>query len=295
MMYDDQETTAAVIQAALKRHASKVTEVGPGAWGFQLSNGARRNGTARAQSGWLTLDMAVPTRATPYDPWALLQRNAHIGAGVKFALAAVGRTPRLFGELPLDGDEPAQLDQHVGALLARVKDASANLRRTKAQAERPGRAAPEVPPVPVAQRVEEAGWPFTDRLEGRVAVELEGQRRFVQAEVAPTAEGGVSASAPLTDGEAPPAGASREALAVLLLRISAAVRLVRAAAIERPEGGVVTRLETVLPPNCGAEHVHHALSALSVACRLCVLEAELLHDDAVVAETCLASWDGPGG
>jgi hypothetical protein len=294
MMNDDQQTTDALVLPALKRHATGVKEVASGAWDLRLANGAVGACTARARPGWLTLDFVLPEPATPDDPWDLLHRNARTGAGVKFALDAADRTPRLLGELSLDLDEPADLDQHVESLLARGEDASAELRLKKAQAEDRDGATPDVPPALVARCVEEAGWPFVERSEGRVAVPLEVSRRVIHAVVAPTAEGGVNVSAALTNGEVPPAGANRDALAVLLLTVTGWVRLVRAAAIEQPGGGVATRLETVLPPACGAQHVHHALSALSVACRLCVLEAEVLHDDAVVAETCLVSWGGPG-
>ncbi|MHC4970499.1 MAG: hypothetical protein ACYTF4_18055, partial [Planctomycetota bacterium] len=162
----------------------------------------------------------LPGNATPEDDWALLHRNAGTGAGVKFALDETGRSCRLRGELALDLDEPAELEAHVEALVARVKDASANLRRKKAQAKDRNGATAVVAPAPVARYVEEAGWPFVERSEGRVAVPLEVSRRVIHAVVEPTPEGGVVVSAALTNGEVPPAGANREALAVLLLTVT---------------------------------------------------------------------------
>ncbi|MHC4776455.1 MAG: hypothetical protein ACYTBR_14485 [Planctomycetota bacterium] len=294
MMYGDRQTTDDLVFAVLKRHAPAVKEVGPGAWDLRLVNGAVSAATARARSGWLTLDLELSGRALPDDYWALLHRNAGTGAGVKFVLDETGRSCRLRAELALDLDEPAELEAHVEALVARVKDASANLRRKKAQAKDRDGATADVAPAPIARYVEEAGWPFVERSEGRVAVPLEVSRRVIHAVVEPTPEGGVVVSAALTNGEVPPAGANREALAVLLLTVTGRVHLARASALDQPGGGVATRLETVLPPACNAQHLHHALSALSVACRLCVLEAEVLHADAVVAETCLVSWGGPG-
>jgi hypothetical protein len=213
---------------------------------------------------------------------------------VKFALDATGRSRRLRAELALDPDDPAELESHIASLVARTKAALARLRLKRAKTQDGSRAADDVPPAPVARLAAEAGWPFVERSPQRVAVPLEVSRRAIDAVVEPAPEGGVVVSAALTNGRVPPAGANREALAVLLLTVTGRVHLARAAAREQPQDGAATRLETVLPAACGARHLHHALSALSVACRLCVLEAEVLHADASLAETCLASWGGPG-
>ncbi|MHC4766969.1 MAG: hypothetical protein ACYTF2_17910, partial [Planctomycetota bacterium] len=95
MMYGDRQTTDDLVFAVLKRHAPAVKEVGPGAWDLRLVNGAVSAATARARSGWLTLDLELSGRALPDDYWALLHRNAGTGAGVKFVLDETGRSCRL--------------------------------------------------------------------------------------------------------------------------------------------------------------------------------------------------------
>jgi hypothetical protein len=282
----------AVILDALKPHTSRLAPAGPGAWACTLDNGVHLEGTARTAARWFALDVPLAEDSQPPDLWAMLHQNARAGAGVKLALDPASRAPHLLGELPLDEDEPGGLESRMSALCEDVESAAAGLRedRNRAAAARVG-APPEAPSPEQAVRLcQEAGWPFTERSEGRLAVKLEVGRAPYQAMIEPRHHGGLVVSSQLTEGEKPPSDPSRTALALLLLLASGSVRLARAAAIEPAEGRLATRFETALPAAAGAGHLHHALASLSVACRLCGPEAALLHDDHVVAAECLRAW-----
>ncbi len=291
-MDDSRYMTDADVLTALKRQASRVEQAGPGRWRLWLSlrNGASYRGTARVESGWLTVDFA-PAGRLPADPWATLLVNAEAPAGVKLTMDEGCGTSHLSGELSLALDEACELDRRVGELLSGVEDLSTASKGGKRSAAHEGGASSavaSVPPAPAAaELLQEAGWPFTDRSEGCVAVTLEVQRQPFQAVVKPRSNGGLVASVTLAGGREPPRVSHRRALALLLLSASRSVRLARAAAVEEADGRFEARLEAALRPGAGAGDLTDALSALSVACRWCGPEAELVHESSLVAETYL--------
>ena len=108
-----------------------------------------------------------------------------------------------------------------------------------------------------------------------------------QAVVKPGSNGGLVASVTRAGGREPARVSHRRALALLLLSASRSVRLARAAAVEEADGRFEARLEAALRPGAGAGDLTDALSALSVACRWCGPEAELVHENSLIAETYL--------
>lgn len=289
-MDDLRQETHAAIEAALKRHASSVKRIGSGRWGrwdLRLGNGSPRQATACAQPGWLTV--AAGPAGPNADPWTMLHANAGAGAGVKLVFETDGGNfasppePAVRGELAIDLDEPCDLEPRIGELLAGVTEVLAPRRRR-----RTARRGADTPDLSQADRLcTEAGWPFTDRAEGRIAVALEVPRRPFTAVIEHRENHGLVASVTLAWGEGPPESSHGAALAILLLRATGSVRLARAAAVAEAEGRFAARLEAVLPAGAAGRDLHHALSALSVACQLCGPEAELLHENAEIAETYL--------
>ena len=300
-MDDSPDVTDADVLTALKRQASRVEQAGPGRWRLRLSNGAAHQGTARVEAGWLTVDIA-PAGRRPVDPWAMLLANAEAPAGVKLTMDEACGTSHLLGELSLALDETCGLDQRVGKLLGGVKDFLATPKGKKRRAAHKGGAssavasAPPAPPPAAAELCREASWPFTERSDGRVAVTLELQRQPFQAVVEPRPNGGLVASVTLASGQESPRVPHRRALALLLLSASRSVRLARAAAVEEADGRFEARLEVALRFGAGAGDLTDVLSALSVACRWCGPEAELVHESSLVAETYLlgCSWGSWG-
>ncbi len=296
-MDDSPDVTDTNVLTALKRHAARVEQAGPGRWRLWLRNGAAHQGTARVESGWLTVDFA-PAGRPPADPWAMLLANAEAPAGVKLTMDEGCGTSHLIGELSLAFDESCELDRRVGELLGGVggvKDLLTVSKGGKRPAAHEGGAPREVsapPDAPAAELCREADWPFTERSEGCVAVALEVQRQPFQAVVKPGSNGGLVASVTLAGGREPPRVSHRRALALLLLSASRSVRLARAAAVEEADGRFEARLEAALRLGAGAGDLTDALSALSVACRWCGPEAELVHENSLIAEKCAYSIAG---
>ncbi len=290
-MDDSRDMTDADVLTALKQQASRVEQDGPGRWLLSLRNGAAAHqGTARVKSGWLTVDFAPAGRPSA-DPWAMLLANALAPAGVKLTMDEACGTTHLVGELSLALDERCELDRRVGELLGGVGDlltTSKGKKRPAAHQDGASSAVSLVPPAPAAAELcREADWPFTERSEGCVAVALEVQRQPFQAVVKPRPNGGLVASVTLAGGGEPPRVPHRRALALLLLSASRSVRLARAAAVEEADGRFEARLEAALRPGAGAGDLNDALSALSVACRWCGPEAELVHESSLIAKTYL--------
>jgi hypothetical protein len=69
--------------------------------------------------------------------------------------------------------------------------------------------------------------------------------------------------------------ASRRALALFLLTIGGALRMVRAF-VQEAEGHQSYGLEVSLPATPAAEEIDHAMAALSVGYRMCAQEASVL-------------------
>ena len=172
--------TDADVLTALEQQVSRVEKAGPGRWRLWLRNGAAHQGTARVESGWLTVDIELAGRP-PADPWAMLLANSEAPAGVKLTMDEGCGTSHLIGELSLVFDERCELDRRVGELLGGVKDFLATPKGRKRPAAHEGGASSavaSVPPAPAAaELLQEAGWPDTDRSDGCVAVTLEVQRQ----------------------------------------------------------------------------------------------------------------------
>ncbi len=115
----------------------------------------------------------------------------------------------------------------------------------------------------------------------QVAIELDVPDAFCQALVQPKGEGGLRLRVELaTVPSACTTG--RHAASALLLHASHLVRMARATA-RTAEGAIVYGWEISLDRVARAREVQHALAALSVACRLCAREIQLLGQDESLA------------
>lgn len=296
------------IAEALKQCAATVERRGSGHWQFAVVNGSAIPATARILDGWLILDAEIERRPQSVDLWSLLRWNARLAPFNKFALTPGARAARLRAEIPLAAESDAAAD-----LSARVADVYAGFRAalhgahdrrveshvaasnrdpesatradddesaTRADAES-ARLASGLPPL-----CAEAGWAFTERAAGKLAVDLEAPGAFYQAFLE-ARQNSLHVSVELTrlDEYSP---LSRRALGVLLLSASGVVRLVRAAIAEQ-EGRATARLEARFDALPCASQLHDALAALSVACRLCGEEARAVQDEWVAARYLAAS------
>ena len=207
-----------------------------------------------------------------FETTALLRRNAELTGGVKFAWVAADPDLRLQAEVPLDDGE-AQARRRIAEACAGFAGAAST-----AGASRDGVAISAPDPADLRTAVAESGWSVRERPDGPLTVDLDVPDVFLQASV--DAQDGVTRFAvELAAVEAAPS-ACREALALLLLRVSGAVRMARAVL---PPASGAPRLEVVLAGAPTAAEAGHALSALAVACRHCAREVEVVQRDETIA------------
>lgn len=105
-------------------------------------------------------------------------------------------------------------------------------------------------------------------------VELDSKGDFQQALLETDPDGSRKATVELVAWEAP-APASKDALAVLLLKAAGVIRLIRPV-VEDSSDRVAARLEIHLPPDTSPVLMDRGLASLSVACRFCGREADVL-------------------
>ncbi len=235
----------------------------------------------RRQDGWILFDAPVAgrPRATDACDWPLLERNARLTGGVKFARVPAATGLRLRAELPLETE--GDLEARVAAVLAGYTAAKRRSRGID----------PPAPPTcdvepDLAALCREAGWAFAERSAGALAVDLEVPGGIHAARVACRA-GEIALTVELfSAAELSPL--QRAAVARLLLRAGGAFRMVRGAA--GPEPGSA-RLETTVPADATAQELGEALGALAVATRGCAREAALLAADEAVGQAYLARRD----
>jgi hypothetical protein len=279
----------------LEQCAGDVRAAGQDRWRFALSGTVSLSVTARRNKEWLWLRAPLARSARRLSPELidrLLGQNRELAGGAKFTLA--DDPPRLYvsAEIPLDEE-----DADLGARLAEVCEAFRQAAQSLANGQRAGDAAPlgahiegGEGPTPALDRrrlalCEQTGWPLARRAGDQVAIELDAPGLYCQAMAETKGERGLHLGVDLASG--PPSGdAGRHALNVFLLHASHVVRMARATA--RTVGGAtVYGWEVSLDRVAGAAEVQHALSALSVACRLSVREVEALKQDETTARSYL--------
>ncbi|HUQ30906.1 MAG TPA: hypothetical protein VM095_02255 [Pyrinomonadaceae bacterium] len=281
------ETT---IRESLRECAPLVEKVGQGEWNFILNNGSALLVSACATEHWLHLDAPLRCDAAQggLDAWHLLKLNRGLGGLSKLALLQPGQTAlRVRAEIPLDED--VDLQRRLLEACAGLKSAAGRLHgEEKEELTRVDSLAAteewkkEQDGSELQTLCAEAGWKFTERGQGKLAVELETRTGFYQAIMEERAEGAVSVAVEVardaTFGEN-----SRRAIGTLLLRASAHIKLARAVVFDGGEGSAAASFETLFQTRPCAAEVNHALSALAVACGLCGGAAEAMRDEAVAA------------
>jgi len=274
------ETQAAAIAAALQEAGAALIPTGPLRWRLALPAWPRHV-DARLDDGWLLMDGPLPPAAEPRSPWELLLANDCFAGPAKFALAADGE-PRVRAELPVDG---------LAHVAARVLAVCADLARAadfcaRPPEERPTAAAesPEQPADAASVRevlgpvIEAAGWPFTERSGNRLMVALDVPDAVYQACVALHPGDTVRASVEFARFDSL-SRLGRRALGTLLLCACGLVRLARAAAVVRDDGQATVGFELRLALPVAPAELHHALSSLVVAARLCGREVSGLRGE----------------
>ena len=283
----------------LERQAARAVEAmapeakhSAGGWRFRLGRQPHAPTVeARVESAWILLD--APLESAALSPLKLAEANGRLPGAVKFALAPEDERIHLRAELPLevDGDLGGQLLEtrrgfELAASLARGG------RRPKGSAT-PGRSDPKggdaLGPVLAGEldRLrEEAGWSFSQRASGHLAVDLEVAEGFFQARLGRRADGAIGVSAALEDCH-PAAGACREAMAIFLLRSSGWLRMLRGVAASTRKRAA-PRFEVIFALEPSASELSEALAALSAGALFCSRELHVLAQNEVLARSYLA-------
>ena len=217
--------------------------------------------SARVEDFWLVMSSPAAAEADALD---LLARNGVLRGGVKFGRN--GHT-EIRVEIPLEEDAPvaaAIREAWIGFESALSGEASPSTE-------------PPVAPDSLAALCAEAGWPATPRADGSLAVELETRGAFVQCSLEAGRASVALASFLASEGD------SSAAISALLLEAACGVRMARPV-VETRDGEVRPRFEVVFAAPPDAAQLAHALSALSVAWRLCGEEAKALKKKDVAGE-----------
>jgi hypothetical protein len=147
-------------------------------------------------------------------------------------------------------------------------------------------ARPPQPPPNLEELCTSAGWNFHRRGAGRIAIALDVPGSSANAVLACGSENDIQAIVEWP-GWSAATEKSRQAAALLLLKVGGVVRLVRPAIALAGEREML-QLQAPLGPAPGAGELDHALAALSIACRMCQREAALLLSDESIARRYLS-------
>lgn len=266
------------IDRCLREWSTALQRPADALWEFTLQNGSALPVRARLIEDWLQLDAELRSATDSTHIWSALEWNGRLDGAAKFALGLSGRLMRLRAEIPLDG-EVAVASDLTAALAGFERAASLENGGAGQKQARPHAAAlPSQPEasLPLRELLADAGCQSAERPGGSLMVELESGSDFRQALVEAEPDGSWRASVELARWESH-VPASRDALAVLLLTASGAVRMARPSAGESVDG-IAARLEIRLASHASPALVGRGLAALSVACRLCAREAAILRN-----------------
>jgi hypothetical protein len=292
------ETSAPADQAAaaLARCGVLGRRLGPSSWEITLPSDQVCTGRVRIEDGMLRLDAPLVGPQWPLESlWGILPRNGWSGPGVRLGLSTAKRIV-LIGEIVIE--HVLDVDDRIGRLLA---DMTALDRQQKDEAA--DMAIDADAAIDPAALCEEAGWEYTRR-DDAVVVRLEANRygTGLQAAAIPFSavirirSGILHCMAELVRDDAPPPEPNAAAIAALLLRVATQIRLVRPAAVV--DGQSLLVFESLLP-SASAWELGQALSAMSIAARLCGPETAALSRNADLAREFLRirfpGFVGPAG
>ncbi len=253
----------------------------------------KRKGTARIDERWLVLEFPL-RRGRKLAPFALLEHNAGLMGNVKHVMLG-DASIRLRADVPVRGVPIrgtlgiATPIREAVAALAHAVGGGALLPLAPTVCE-PSSVASQDPVerADLARLCGESGWPYEQRSNGSVSVELEvSGRAFYQAVVSHQPSDRIRLAVDLVrGGEIAGADQHKLAVAVLLLSVNGLVRMARAV-IRQTDQRFSAGFEVSLSSRPSLAAFVHALSALSIACDMCGREVEALMDDAALARSFL--------
>ena len=252
--------------------------------------------TAHITDNWFLLDAAIPTNGKQpallaKDLWNLLKQNAEIRGVAKLALSPFDQSLHLGAEIPWDGKalpteeirlacegceaawvrfHTAKGHNHTASAVGRLSNGEADGENSNGE------------PADWQRLCGEAGWELIERPSGRLSAELDVPGGSYQADLERREDGarGLSVQIAVFEALSP---LSKASVGLLLLNACGYVRMARAMAKESDQR-TAAGFEVVIGSEPTAQQVGWALSALSVACRMCHREVKALRDEAVSQE-----------
>jgi len=301
--YPGFETPHERVAKVLRTCGADITPMGRGRWRLRDRNPDNGVCNAALEGEWLALSKPISKASIPAPglvaPLQLLQRNAGLAAGVRYALV----DDRISVQLRADIPWKALRAHHPGLLAARIDQALLGFAGAPACAPACARDAPEGIAREAASNddandfdsrlttlCDEAGWPVSRKGAGGTRVEV--ALRDGYGVVAITRAGaGTSFGADLGCADLPADDSdSGRAIGFLLLLVTGGVRMCRPV-LRNHQDRPVLQLEAVFggQPMVAGE-VDCALGALSVAVEECAREVELLSANPHLARAYLDTW-----
>jgi hypothetical protein len=266
-----------------------------GGWRWHVDDRGGAPVDVRLEDEWFTCQLPVPSPSSEAELWRTVERSSFLDGACKVMVEPRDNTFHIRQDVPVteDGDFPSfcrhaledvvsarrkHLNSNGGdATSAREEHAKSNDTKTN---ELP---APLVVSTTAAGALKdaciEAGWCWSERVGGEPSVDLDvphGSRKVV-VEAFPGE--GCRLSVSLARHKSL-SGTSRAAAAVFLLTANAFVRFARAG-LEESESGVEMFYEVWIDERPTPAVVGHALSSLSIGCRFCEEELQVLGDENV--------------
>lgn len=271
-----------------------------GTWHVAMTNGASLDVRVHVDEAWLDLAACAPKALdATVAPWSLLRANADLRGGTRVARGRGGltdlRAEILVGPASED-DAPDDLDlpMRLAAACAAIHDAYVLLRRTDldhlashAYSASDGRSADDTADSDISRLTTlcgEIGCRTAPLGSGAVAVALDTRAGGMEAHLTLLRDARLRAVVPITSTPPPSSPASRAAIALLLLGVSASVRLVKGV-VQCSDAGEVAALEAACDePVRSASSLERVLTSLSVAADQAAREARALEDEALALE-----------
>jgi hypothetical protein len=263
--------TAATAYRVLNKCACEMESSDPWSWQCVVENGARLPLAASFDEGFLQLvcrpDAMHKTALALED--AML-RNKSLAGGVRLALCSAGCGLHLRTDLVVLDEN--QLRDRMEWALEGFHDGTRLLESPDAHNEGSSLQAAPVSDAALADLLRECSWPCAERGANDFSAELD-------ASAAPPARirmngSNLELSVELLRCDAA-AEITRQALTLYLLTASSSLRMARAYAAHA-DGQISFGFLVSLPSTPAAEEIQHALSALSVAYRMCARETHVL-------------------
>ena len=277
----------AAVRDAFEASSLSVAGAKHNRWQVYLGNTTTAPITARIADDWLLLEASCADHETR-SFWDLLQWNAALPGGAKFALGCAEAFMQIRAEIPLIEN----MD-----LNARIRQACVGFGTawSRVQGELNGAAGDEPkepndsaePAGELARLCQETGWPCVEPSTGAIKIDLETPNEFYQASIEQRFCQ-VHVHVEIAAGESI-SPLCRQSLALFLLATSAHLRMARPTIVE-VNGRCSARLEVVFDRMPLAQELGHALSALSLGCRLAGREAAALQQDEALAQEYLSLW-----